>query len=57
MARYGTQLKINSEKSGVVVTESITMVKDAVGIITPLLLSEKPDPGNRLMLEALNRVI
>ncbi len=57
MARYGTQLKINSEKSGVVVTESLTMVKDAVGIITPLLLSEKPDPGNKLMLEALNRII
>jgi len=57
MARYGTQLKINSEKPGVVVTESLTMVKDAVGIITPLLLSEKPDPGNKLMLEALNRMI
>jgi len=33
------------------------MVKDAVGIITPLLLSEKPDPGNKLMLEALNRIV
>ncbi|MGB5782282.1 MAG: FAD-dependent monooxygenase [Eudoraea sp.] len=57
MARYGTQLKVSSEKSGVVVTESLTMVKDAVGIITPLLLSEKPDVGNKLMLEALNRII
>ena len=57
MARYGTQLKISSEKKSVVVTESITMVKDAVGIITPLLLSEKPDPGNKLMLEALNRIV
>ena len=57
MARYGTQLKISSEKSGVVVPDSLTMVKDAVGIITPLLLSEKPDPGNKLMLEALNRII
>ncbi len=57
MARYGTQLKISSEKSGVVVTESLTMVKDAVGIITPLLLSEKPDAGNKLMLEALNRIV
>jgi squalene monooxygenase len=57
MARYGTQLKISSEKSGVIVTESLTMVKDAVGIITPLLLSEKPDAGNKLMLEALNRIV
>lgn len=57
MARYGAQLKINAEKPGVVVTESITMVKDAIGIITPLLLSEKPDPGNKLMLEALNRIV
>lgn len=57
MARYGTQLKISAEKPGVVVTESLTMVKDAVGIITPLLLSEKPDPGNKLMLEALNRIV
>jgi squalene monooxygenase len=57
MARYGAQLKINAEKPGVVVAESITMVKDAVGIITPLLLSEKPDPGNKLMLEALNRIV
>ena len=57
MARYGTQLKISTEKPGVVVTESLTMVKDAVGIITPLLLSEKPDPGNKLMLEALNRIV
>ncbi|WP_297797968.1 FAD-dependent oxidoreductase [uncultured Eudoraea sp.] len=57
MARYGTQLKISAEKPGVVVTESLSMVKDAVGIITPLLLSEKPDPGNKLMLEALNRIV
>ena len=58
MARYGTQLQItNSEKSKETVTQSLTMVKDAVGIITPLLLSEKPDPGNKLMLEALNRMI
>ena len=58
MARYGTQLQItNSEKSKETVTQSLTMVKDAVGIITPLLLSEKPDPGNKLMLEALNRIV
>lgn len=57
MARYGTQLKIGTEKPGAVVTESLSMVKDAVGIITPLLLSEKPDPGNKLMLEALNRIV
>jgi len=57
MARYGTQLRItNSEKSKETVTQSLTMVKDAVGIITPLLLSEKPDTGNKLMLEALNRI-
>jgi len=58
MARYGTQLRItNSEKSKETVTQSLTMVKDAVGIITPLLLSEKPDTGNKLMLEALNRIV
>ncbi len=58
MARYGTQMRItNSEKSKETVTQSLTMVKDAVGIITPLLLSEKPDTGNKLMLEALNRII
>ena len=34
MARYGTQLRItNSEKSKETVTQSLTMVKDAVGFV------------------------
>jgi squalene monooxygenase len=58
MARYGTQMRIaNSEATTEKVTQSFTMVKDAVGIITPLLLTEKPDTGNKLMLEALNRIV
>ncbi len=58
MARYGTQLRISqAEASKEKVTQSLTMVKDAVGIITPLLLTEKPDAGNKLMLEALNRIV
>lgn len=58
MARYGTQQRIaKAEVSTENVTQSFTMVKDAVGIITPLLLTEKPDTGNKLMLEALNRIV
>ena len=54
LARYGTKLKIKSSKSKEKITGTFNMVKDAVNIITPLLLSEKPDAATKLMLKTLS---
>ena len=42
-------------KSGGKVAGTMNMVKDALLIITPLLLTEKPDAATRLMLKTLSR--
>ena len=52
LASYGTMKKLQSaniKEMG----DSYGMVKEAVRIITPLLLSEKPDMATRLMLIAM----
>lgn len=55
LARYGTKLKVKTAKSTDKVLGTLSMVKDAAQIITPLLLSEKPDAATKLMLKTLNR--
>ena len=55
LARYGTKLKIKTAKSKEKVTSTFNMVKDALLIITPLLLTEKPDAATKLMLKTLSR--
>ncbi|MCF6171676.1 MAG: FAD-dependent monooxygenase [Bacteroidales bacterium] len=42
-------------KSGETVAGTLNMVKDALLIITPLLLTEKPDAATKLMLKTLSR--
>ena len=54
LARYGTKLKIKSAKSEEKITGTLNMVKDAVNIITPLLLNEKPDAATKLLLKTLS---
>ena len=56
LARYGTKQKLKStDKAGEKVVGTLNMVKDALVIITPLLLTEKPDAATRLMLKTLSR--
>lgn len=55
LARYGTKLKVKTAKSTDKVLGTLTMVRDAAKIITPLLLSEKPDAATKIMLKTLNR--
>ncbi len=58
--RDGVSISIKGVRSAAKTGEqlaagTLNLVKDAVLIITPLLLTEKPDAATRLMLKTLNR--
>ena len=53
VANYGTKLKIKNEVGTRKLESSYSMMKEAVKIITPLLMSEKPEPATKLLLEML----
>lgn len=53
VANYGTKLKIRNEVGTRKLESSYSMMKEAVKIITPLLMSEKPEPATKLLLEIL----
>ena len=53
VANYGTKLKIRNESGTRKLEGSYSMMKEAVKIITPLLMSEKPEPATKLLLEML----
>jgi len=53
VANYGTKLKIKNEVGTRKLESSYSLVKEAVKIITPLLMSEKPDPATKILLEML----
>lgn len=55
LARYGTKLKLKQAKPEEKLSGTLNMVRDAVSIITPLLLSEKPDAATKLLLKTLSR--
>lgn len=53
VANYGTKLKIRNEVGTRKLESSYSMMKEAVKIITPLLMSEKPEPATKILLEML----
>lgn len=53
VANYGTKLKIRNETGTRKIGASYSMMKEAVKIITPLLLTEKPDQATRILLKTL----
>jgi squalene monooxygenase len=55
VANYGTKLKIRNEVGTRKIEGSYSMMKEAVKIITPLLMSEKPEPATKILLEMLSR--
>jgi squalene monooxygenase len=55
VANYGTKLKIKNEVGARKLESSYSLVKEAVRIITPLLMSEKPDPATMILLKTLSR--
>lgn len=55
VANYGTKLKIKNEVGTRKLESSYSMLKEAVKIITPLLMSEKPEPATKILLKTLAR--
>ena len=55
VANYGTKLKIKNEKGSRKLGATYDMMREAVRIIGPLLLSEKPDQATRLLLKTLGK--
>lgn len=55
VANYGTKLKIKNEVGTRKLEGSYSLMKEAVKIITPLLMSEKPDPATKILLEMLSK--
>ena len=53
VANYGTKLKIRNEHGTRKIGGSYSLMKEAVKIITPLLMSEKPDPATKILLKSL----
>jgi squalene monooxygenase len=53
VANFGTRLKINNEKGIRKIEGSYSLIREAVKIISPLLMSEKPDAATRLLLKTL----
>ncbi len=53
VANYGTKMKIRNEVGAAKIGSSYSLIKEAVHIIAPLLLSEKPDTATRLLLKTL----
>ena len=53
VANYGTKLKIRNESGTRKIGASYSLMKEAVKIITPLLLTEKPDQATRILLKTL----
>ncbi len=53
VANYGTKLKIRNEVGTRKIESSYSMMREAVKIITPLLMSEKPEPATKILLEVL----
>lgn len=53
VANYGTKLKIRNEVGAAKIGSSYSLIKEAVQIIAPLLMSEKPDPATKLLLKTL----
>lgn len=53
VANYGTKLKIKNGVGAQKIGGTYSMMKEAVKIISPLLMSEKPDKATRLLLKTL----
>lgn len=54
VANYGTRHKIDNEQGLRKLGGSYSLIKEAVNIISPLLMSEKPDAATKLLLKTLS---
>lgn len=57
VASYGTRLKLKRAAGTEKIEGSVNMMKEAVRIIGPLLLSEKPDAATKLLLQTIGNKV